>query len=72
LTPKFAFVVFWRLKENKIDHHPSFFKISLRRDKYKRDLAQMPLKRVHMIWPALTSSQRKIAIKSGHTAPEHT
>ncbi|MBF4400950.1 hypothetical protein, partial [Vibrio anguillarum] len=29
LTPKFAFVVFWRLDSQKIDYHPSFFKISL-------------------------------------------
>ncbi|MBL7153448.1 MAG: hypothetical protein ISS79_07000 [Phycisphaerae bacterium] len=72
LTPKFAFVVFWRLKTNRIDHHPSFFKVSLKRDRYKRDLAQMPLSRVHMIWPALTSSQKQIAIRSGHKAPENT
>ncbi|MEQ8184331.1 hypothetical protein [Marinobacter salarius] len=41
LTPKFAFVVFWRLNSNKIDYSPSFFKVSLKKDKYKRDLAQM-------------------------------
>ena len=35
LTPKFAFVVFWRLKRNDIDHSPSFFKVSLKKDKYK-------------------------------------
>ncbi len=72
LTPKFAFVVFWRLKVNKIDHHPTFFKVSLKRDSFKQDLAQMPTDRVHMIWPALSSSQRKIAIKFGHEAPENT
>lgn len=68
LTPKFAFVVFWRLSSNKIDHSASFFKVSLKKDKYKRDLAQMPLDRVHMIWPALSSSQRKLAISYGHSA----
>ncbi len=26
LTPKLAFVVFWRLRANRIDHNPSFFK----------------------------------------------
>jgi len=69
LTPKFAFVVFWRLNSNKIDYSPSFFKVSLKKDKYKTDLAQMPLDRVHMIWPALSSSQRKLAISYGHTSP---
>lgn len=69
LTPKFAFVVFWRLNSNKIDHSPSFFKVSLNKDKYKTDLAQMPLDRVHMIWPALSISQRKLAISYGHSAP---
>ncbi len=69
LTPRFAFVVFWRLKANNIDHSPSFFKVSLKKDKYKRDLAQMEVDRVHVIWPALSSSQRQIAMKYGHTAP---
>src|SRR5207342_1788394 len=31
LTPKFAFVVLWRLQRNKIDHSPSFFKINLKK-----------------------------------------
>lgn len=69
LTPKFAFVIFWRLKSHRIDHSPSFFKVSLKKDKYKRDLLQMDTKRVHLIWPALSSSQRKLAISMGHTAP---
>ena len=69
LTPKFAFVIFWRLKSHKIDHSPSFFKISLKRDKYKRDLREMDTSRVHLIWPALTSSQRKLAISMGHSTP---
>lgn len=72
LTPKFAFVVFWRLSSNKIDHSPSFFKVSLKKDKYKCDLSEMPNERVHIIWPALTDSQRKLAIKYGHTAPKNT
>ncbi|MCK4864027.1 MAG: hypothetical protein KAT06_01240 [Gammaproteobacteria bacterium] len=71
LTPKFAFVVFWRLKANKIDHHPSFFKINLKKDNFKNDLKNMQLDRVHLIWPALSSSQRKIAIKFGHYAPKN-
>lgn len=70
LTPKFAFVVLWRLRQNKIDHSPSFFKVSLKKDKYKTDLRDMPLSRVHAIWPALSSSQRKLAIELGHCAPE--
>lgn len=69
LTPKFAYVIFWRLNANKIDHSPSFFKISLKRDKYKRDLREMDSRRVHVIWPALTSTQQKKAISMGHAAP---
>lgn len=72
LTPKQAFVVLWRLRKHKIDHSPSFFKVSLKRDKYKRDLQLMEESRVHVIWPALTSSQRKIAEKYGHKAPTRT
>jgi len=69
LTPKFAFVVLWRLQSNKIDHSPSFFKVNLQKDKYQRDLREMPLSRVHVIWPALSSAQRKKAIAMGHQAP---
>lgn len=69
LTPKYAYVIFWRLNANKIDHSPSFFKISLKRDKYKRDLREMETRRVHVIWPALTSAQRNKALGMGHVAP---
>lgn len=69
LTPKFAFVVLWRLREHQIDHSPSFFKINLKKDKYKKDLREMPVGRVHILWPALTSAQRQVALSMGHTAP---
>lgn len=65
LTPKFAFVVLWRLRQHQIDHSPTFFKITLRKARHKEDLRQMPLSRVHMIWPALSSSQRKLAVSMG-------
>ena len=68
LTPKFAFVIFWRLKSRRIAHSPSFFKISLKKDKYKKDLREMDISRVHLIWPALISSQRKLATSMGHSA----
>jgi hypothetical protein len=70
LTPKYAFVVFWRLQENKIDHSPSFFTIHLKKDKHKRDLQMMEESRVHIIWPALSPAQRKKAIAYGHKAPQ--
>lgn len=72
LTPKFAFVVLWKLDEFNIDHSPSFFKINLRRDNFKYDLQTMALHRVHRIWPALSSSQRQMAIRLGHSAPNST
>jgi hypothetical protein len=69
LTPKFAFVVFWRLKENHIDYHPSFFRINLQKDKYKNDLRDMQNQRVHVFWKALTPAQRRLAVRLGHTMP---
>jgi len=69
LSPKFAFVVLWRLQKHKIHHNQSFFKINLKRDKYKQDLQNMKLSHVHIIWPALSSSQRKMALRLGHSAP---
>lgn len=70
LTPKFAFVVLWRLQSNKIDHSPTFFKIDLKKDKYQKDLREMQLSHVHVIWPALSSTQRNKAITMGHQAPK--
>lgn len=72
LSPKFAFVVLWRLQKNTIDHSPSFFKINLNRDQYKLDLQNMELSRVHTIWPALSSSQRQIAVRLGRLPPSPT
>ena len=69
LTPKYAFVVLWRLQKHKIDHNPSFFKVSLANDKHKDDLGAMQASRAHLIWPALTSQQRKIAERLGHKPP---
>lgn len=69
LTPKFAFVVFWRLRENRIDHDPSFFNVSLKRKRYIQDLKDMPTTRVHFFWKALSASQKKLAIEQGHLAP---
>jgi len=72
LTPKFAFVVMWRLKKNDIDHHPSFFKVALRRNKHQDDLEEMEESRVHLIWPCLTHSQKEMAMKFGHEPPRKT
>jgi hypothetical protein len=72
LTPRLAFVVFWRLRTHNIDHSPSFFKISLKKILYKEDLRHMATSRVQMIWPALSSAQRKQAIEMGHKAPPAT
>lgn len=69
LTPKYAFVVFWRLNTNLIEYHPSFFKISLKKEKFKKHLKDMKTDRVHIFWKALTSSQKKLAEELGHLPP---
>jgi hypothetical protein len=69
LSPKHAFVVLWRLNRHRIDHNPSFFKIDLKHDRFKAQLREMETSRVHVLWPALTSSQRQIAERYGHTPP---
>ena len=69
LTPNFAFVVFWRLQQNKIDHDPTFFTVSLRRHQHQDDLRRMPSDRVHRFWKALTPSQRRMDIEFGHAEP---
>jgi hypothetical protein len=69
LSPRQAFVVLWRLNKHGIDHSPSFFKIDLKHDRFKAQLRKMELSRVRVLWPALSSSQREIAIRYGHTPP---
>lgn len=69
LTPKQAFVVFWRLRRNRIDHDPSFFNVTLRKKRYMDDLAAMETSKVHYFWRALTPGQRRHAIALGHIAP---
>lgn len=60
LTPKFAFVVLWKLKQNNIDHEPSFFKIYIRTKKCKQDLLDMEFSKVKVIAEALNSNQIEI------------
>jgi hypothetical protein len=69
LTPKQAFVVFWRLRRNRIDHDASFFNVTLRKKRYMADLAAMETSKVHFFWRALTPGQRRNAISLGHSAP---
>ena len=69
LTPKLAFVVFWRLRQHAIDHSPSFFNITVKKKRYMADLEEMPTSRVHFFWSALSPSQKKQAIEMGHSAP---
>lgn len=70
LTPKYAAVVFWKLQTFRIDHHPSFFQVQLRRAQHIEDLRQMPTRRVHRFWRALTAAQRCKAVELGHAPPD--
>lgn len=70
LTPKQAFVVFWRLRRNRIDHSPSFFNVTLRKKQHATDLQEMASDKVHFFWRALTSAQRKQAMRLGHQPPK--
>lgn len=69
LSPKFAFVVLWRLGRTAIDYNPSFFKIALKKKQHQDDLRDMDPSRVRVLWPALTATQRDIAKRLGHTSP---
>ncbi|HKX31992.1 MAG TPA: hypothetical protein VJ302_30170 [Blastocatellia bacterium] len=69
LTPKFAAVVFWKLREHRIDHKASFFKVTLRRDQHKDDLRRMQPWQISAIWPALSVSQRRLAESMGIEPP---
>jgi hypothetical protein len=70
LSPKFAYVVFWRLQVHRIDHSPSFFKIATRRDRHRRDLWEMHPDRVRLLWPALSANQRELVLRAGYLPPQ--
>jgi hypothetical protein len=69
LTPRYANVIFWKLTQYSINHSPSFFRISLKRQKYIDDLERLETWQVHRFWAALSSSQKKKAEELGHTPP---
>ena len=69
LTPKYAAVVLWKLQSFRIDHHPSFFQVELRRAQHIEDLRQMPKSRVHQFWGSLSTAQRRRAEELGHRPP---
>ncbi|OCQ70889.1 hypothetical protein AR465_19330 [Ralstonia solanacearum] len=69
LSPKHASVVLWQLDKHKIDHNPSFFKVDLKHAHFKAQLEGMERWRIRVLWPALTSSQREIARRYGHSPP---
>lgn len=69
LTPKYAAVVFWKLHDYKIDYHPSFFKIEIKKNKHIDDLKAMDTRRVHQFWNVLSPAQRTKAIELGHLPP---
>ena len=66
LSPKQAFVVLWRLNTHRIEYNPSFFKVDLKHARFKAQLGEMESSKVRLIWLALSSSQRAIAIRFGH------
>ena len=70
LTPRYAYVVFWRLKEHKIDHIPKLFKVGSKEKKDKIALRDMSDSHVNIIWPALSPGQRRLAAKFGHHGPQ--
>ena len=69
LTPKYAFVVLWRLTANGVIYTPSFFKIRLNKTCFKNDLKNMSQHKINTLWPALSDSQRKLAVRLGHDSP---
>lgn len=69
LTPNYAALVLWRLNERGIDHSPSFFKVTLRRDQHKADLKKMNPRMFGFIWKALTAAQRRTALGMGWKDP---
>ena len=70
LTPRFAFVVYWKLRQHEIDHCTSYFTVNTVKARYKKDLRDMETSHVHYFWDALTKTQQRLAVSMGHTPPD--
>lgn len=65
LTPRFAFVVFWKLREHKIEFCDSFFKVTLAKKKDQDAIKEMEESRIAYFWKSLKSSQKASVISKG-------
>ncbi len=59
-SPKQLFAMFYRMKVHHILHNKSYFKCYIRKPHFKQQLLTMEPNRIRIIWPALSSSQRKL------------
>lgn len=58
-TPKQMALLLWRMNANGIKYRPSDFKIILRRDREKDQILAMDDWQRDLLWPCLSSSQKK-------------
>lgn len=66
LSPKQLSYVAWQLGKAGLNHDLGYFKMDLKRKKYKEDFAGLQDWQLKQIWPALIPSQRKIAEANGY------
>jgi hypothetical protein len=58
-TPKQLALVFWRLDHHQIPYRANDYKLTIRRNREKAQLIELPDWQLQRLWPALTPSQRQ-------------
>jgi hypothetical protein len=59
LTPSQAYFLLWRMAERRIEHRPSDFKVTIKRDREKAQLIEMSDYKLRTLCPALSISQKR-------------
>ena len=59
-SPKQLFAMFYRMKVNHVKYNKTDFKCYIRKPHFKQQLLTMEVSRINDIWPALSTSQRKL------------
>lgn len=66
-TPKQLNIILWRLGKHRIDHAPRDFQLTIKRNREKEQLLELPDWQLQKLAPCLSASQRAFLLKNGRT-----
>ncbi|WP_224368007.1 hypothetical protein [Hyalangium versicolor] len=60
-TPRQLFLILWQVEKYGVPYRKTDFKVKLRSEREKEQIAEMSPERMKLLWPAMTPAQRKRA-----------